>query len=157
MLPALDVHSVLANAIHATASPKPTLQTCAGPQIWGLNGIMLAGSFALGLVIAWLLRTYLDRTEKLEFKALVGSASILLGGATLAFLRAFTPDTALPQEFLAYPIGLFVGVVIYPLVSMIDNVVSEVLRDREHWFTLKLKRREQRAREREARERETDE
>lgn len=92
-----------------------------------MNWWYFLGSLMLGLVIAWLLRTYLDRAESFPFKALVGAISIVVGGATLAFFQGFAGmGRALPNEFMAYPIGLFFGIVLYPIVGMWDTVVKDV-------------------------------
>ena len=95
-------------------------------QAWQVTAWQTMGSGALGVVIAWLLRTYIDRNDSFPLNALVGAASVMLGGVTLTFFKGFVGWGApLPADFFAYPLGLLFGIIVYPLMGMWDQVVKD--------------------------------
>lgn len=98
-----------------------------------LDWFMVVGSAALGFSIAWLLRKFLDRSPQFGWESLTGAATVMIGGAALAFLGAFVPKPAagndvispFPREFLAYPMGLLIGIVLGGFADWAGKATAE--------------------------------
>jgi hypothetical protein len=73
------------------------------------------GATCLGAVIGWLVRYFIRRFDRFGPAALGSVISIILGGAAVKFLEA---DRSV---WWFYPIGLFVGFVIYQLIVSFDG------------------------------------
>lgn len=74
-----------------------------------MNYIQLIGGGCLGIVIAWLVRYFIQRFDEFTPRALTSVVSVVAGGAVLLFLQ--TEQSVL----LVYPIGLVLGFMFYPL------------------------------------------
>jgi hypothetical protein len=75
----------------------------------------LAGTGSLGLVIGWLVWTFVGRVADLNLKALTALVTIVGGGVALGVWR-FSQDQGLPREANAYFIGIFMSVLILGLL-----------------------------------------
>ena len=77
--------------------------------------IAAIGATCLGIVIGWLVRYFIRRLNKFSPMVLGSLVSIVLGGAVIKFLEA---DKTV---WWFYPIGLFLGFVIYHLVVVFSE------------------------------------
>jgi phosphotransferase system glucose/maltose/N-acetylglucosamine-specific IIC component len=66
----------------------------------------------------------------LPLNALVGVLGVAIGGATLGFFHGFVTSGPLPNEFMAYPVGLLIGIWFYPLTGMWDSVARDVTNEK---------------------------
>ena len=80
--------------------------------------LILLGALSLGIVIGWLVRFFLDRLRVFNVKALASIVSILVGGVVAHFLGA----DPFRVSVWAYPIGLLIGILVYPLISLLDKM-----------------------------------
>ena len=96
-----------------------------------MNVMDLLGSGCLGIVFAWLIRTYFDREKALTWKVISASASVFIGGGVLKFFQAFgEAHSPLPHEFMAYPIGLLIGILFFPLLQGFESLLrTEILKE----------------------------
>lgn len=76
----------------------------------------VAGSMCLGVVIGWLIRYFLARFTEFNVRIFTSIVSVLCGGAIIKMF----PD---PYQYAGwfYPIGLLLGVILYPLISILDR------------------------------------
>jgi hypothetical protein len=77
------------------------------------NLVPAIGASCLGAVVGWLVRYFIRRFEKFGPGVLSSVITIMLGGAAVKFLAAD------PTVLWFYPIGLFVGFVIYQIIVMV--------------------------------------
>lgn len=79
----------------------------------------ILGSLCLGVVLGWLVRYFLDRFKTFNTKVFGSVVSILCGGVVAKLL----PD---PFGYWGwfYPVGLLLGVLLYPLISAFDAWVD---------------------------------
>jgi undecaprenyl pyrophosphate phosphatase UppP len=87
-----------------------------------MNWFAIVGSFALGLVVAWLVRRSLDGVKNVGVKAVGSLLSLIFGSAVIAFLGHFlAPNEVFPKEYWLYPIGFLVGLIFYPLLALFEK------------------------------------
>ncbi len=84
--------------------------------------IVFSGAICLGLAVAWLIRFFLEKLKSVTPKLLVTIALIMTGTVTVQFGAIFN---SFEISRWAYFIGLFVGILIYPLLRRLDNILSQ--------------------------------
>lgn len=80
-----------------------------------MNWWIAVGAACLGLVIGWLVWTFVVRAPKFELKALSTVASVVGGSLPLLLWRGV--NGSLPSEANTYFVGVFVAVAILGLLS----------------------------------------
>jgi NhaP-type Na+/H+ or K+/H+ antiporter len=88
--------------------------------------IIAIGAIALGIVIAWLTRMFLDRVARFPIKVFLSLVSVFTGAATTQLGALFnrTSDSSLDQIVAGiYSIGLFCGFITYPLFQRYEALV----------------------------------
>jgi cytosine/uracil/thiamine/allantoin permease len=83
--------------------------------------LVLFGCVSLGIVVAWLVRYFLEHLRTMTPKVLTSVVLIVTGSSSTALLKPFT------QFYLssvAYFIGLLIGIVIYPALRRLDKIIS---------------------------------
>ena len=79
--------------------------------------IIVSGALCLGIVIGWLVRYFLNRLREYTVQSLASIVTILVGGTITKFLDSdpFSLGTRV------YPIGLLIGILVYPLIASSDR------------------------------------
>jgi uncharacterized membrane protein len=78
-----------------------------------MESVPAIGATCLGMVVGWLVRYFIRRFDKFNAQVLGSIVSILAGGAVVRFLEA---DRTV---WWFYPIGLFLGFVLYTAVAVL--------------------------------------
>jgi hypothetical protein len=87
--------------------------------------LVLTGCFCLGLVVAWLVRYFLERLPRMTPKVFTTVVLIATGSTSTAMLKPFK------QFYLssvAYFIGLFFGIILYPAFRRLDKILTGEVR-----------------------------
>lgn len=74
--------------------------------------IASVGSLCAGIVTTYFIKMYLTRVKKFDLKGLSAVLLMLFGGSTLSFIKMD------PKAYWFYPIGLFLGLVLYIILAM---------------------------------------
>jgi urea transporter len=83
------------------------------PERFDMQMVPKIGAVSLGIVIGWLVRFYIRRSQDFNTQTLKTLVSILVGGAVIRFLDA---DKTV---WWFYPIGLLIGFIVYSVVAVL--------------------------------------
>ncbi len=72
-------------------------------------------SACLGMIVGWLIRTFVDRSTTLTVQAISSLASLAAGGVVIA--AALGPDARAGGAVYVYPIGALLSIVILGLLA----------------------------------------
>lgn len=73
-------------------------------------------STCLGIIVGWLIWTFVQRSETLTVKAIASLASLAAGGIVIGAASAVKPGDG--DAVYAYPIGALVAILVLGLLSM---------------------------------------
>lgn len=73
-------------------------------------------SASLGMIVGWLIRTFVERSPTLTVKAISSLASLAAGGVVIA-AASWGAQTEAGDAVYAYPIGAFVAIVTLGLLA----------------------------------------